>query len=163
MPASSPTRSTRSCWSVARPGRPSCPSCCGRRRAWSLARRSIATSASRSGPGCRPAAPAGNELLCRMDLQLYGILRVTAMERRTGLGKHITIEGATPAMTSAQVAESQRRMQDLFGDAGDVAEADLDEEDVANTDADEAAAVAEATAAPVGRSSEPAPERADEV
>jgi molecular chaperone DnaK len=29
--------------------------------------------------------PAGNEILCRMDLDLDGILRVTATEKRTGL------------------------------------------------------------------------------
>ena len=45
--------------------------------------------------------PAGNEVLCRMDLDLDGILRVTATEKRTGLAKHITIEGATTALTPA--------------------------------------------------------------
>src|SRR6266567_3290099 len=33
--------------------------------------------------------PAGNEILCRMDLDLDGILRVTATEKRTGLAKQI--------------------------------------------------------------------------
>jgi molecular chaperone DnaK (HSP70) len=46
--------------------------------------------------------PAGNEILCRMDLDLDGILRVTATEKRTGLAKHITIEGATTAMSAAE-------------------------------------------------------------
>ena len=72
--------------------------------------------------------PAGNEVLCRMDLDLDGILRVTAIEKRTGLAKHITIEGATTAMTDAQMAEARRRMQDLFGDPEDLAQADLDED-----------------------------------
>ena len=62
------------------------------------------------------AVPAGNEVLCRMDLDLDGILRVTATEKRSGLAKHITIEGATTAMTEGQVAEARRRMQELFGD-----------------------------------------------
>ena len=100
------------------------------------------------------AVPAGNEVLCRMDLDLDGILRVTATEKRTGLAKHITIEGATTAMTDAQVAEARRRMLNLFGDADNLAPADLDEEDVDDTDVDETADSAEATAAPAGRADE---------
>jgi molecular chaperone DnaK len=80
------------------------------------------------------AVPAGNEVLCRMDLDLDGILRVTATEKRTGLAKHITIEGATTAMTDTQVAEARRRMRDLFGDAEDVAQADLDEDEIDEDD-----------------------------
>jgi molecular chaperone DnaK (HSP70) len=58
--------------------------------------------------------PAGNEILCRMDLDLDGILKVTATEKRTGLAKQITIEGATTAMSEAEVARARRRMQELF-------------------------------------------------
>jgi molecular chaperone DnaK len=85
------------------------------------------------------AVPAGNEILCRMDLDLDGILRVTATEKRTGLAKHITIEGATTAMTDAQVAEARRRMLNLLGDAEDRAPAGLDEgnADAADLDLDE--------------------------
>ena len=57
--------------------------------------------------------PAGNEILCRMDLD--GILRVTATEKRTGLAKQITIEGATTAMSESEMAQAQLRMQELFG------------------------------------------------
>lgn len=59
--------------------------------------------------------PAGNEILCRMDLDLDGILRVTATEKRTGLSKHITIEGATTAMSEAAVAAAQQQVHSLFG------------------------------------------------
>jgi len=58
--------------------------------------------------------PAGNEILCRMDLDLDGILRVTATEKRTGRAKHITIEGATTAMSAAEVAAARQRMHALF-------------------------------------------------
>ena len=68
--------------------------------------------------------PAGNEILCRMDLDLDGILRVTATEKRTGLAKHITIEGATTALSEDEIAHSRRRMAELFGA---VDEEDLDE------------------------------------
>jgi molecular chaperone DnaK len=63
--------------------------------------------------------PAGNEVLCRMDLDLDGILKVTAIEKRTGLSKHITIEGATTALSDEQLAEARRRARELFGDEGD--------------------------------------------
>jgi molecular chaperone DnaK (HSP70) len=51
-----------------------------------------------------------------MDLDLDGILKVTATEKRTGLAKQITIEGATTAMSEADMAQARRRMQELFGD-----------------------------------------------
>jgi molecular chaperone DnaK (HSP70) len=71
--------------------------------------------------------PAGNEILCRMDLDLDGILRVAAIEKRTGLAKHITIEGATTALSEDEIAQARRRMADLFGA---VDEEDLDEDAV---------------------------------
>jgi molecular chaperone DnaK len=71
--------------------------------------------------------PAGNEILCRMDLDLDGILRVTAIEKRTGLAKHITIEGATTALSEDEIAHSRHRMAELFGA---VDEEDLDEDAV---------------------------------
>jgi molecular chaperone DnaK len=101
------------------------------------------------------AVPAGNEVLCRMDLDLDGILRVTASEKRTGLAKHITIEGATTAMTDTQVAEARRRMLNLLADSGDVAHVDLDEDDADGRDVDGTEDVDEATVEPAGRSSSP--------
>jgi molecular chaperone DnaK (HSP70) len=70
--------------------------------------------------------PAGNEILCRMDLDLDGILRVTVTEKRTGLAKQVTIEGATTAMSESDMAQARRRMQELFGAEG--AAVDFDEE-----------------------------------
>ncbi len=63
--------------------------------------------------------PAGNEILCRMDLDLDGILKVTAVEKRTDLAKQITIEGATTALSEAEVAHARQRVQELFGDEDD--------------------------------------------
>jgi molecular chaperone DnaK (HSP70) len=76
-------------------------------------------------------APAGNEILCRMDLDLDGILRVTATEKRTGLAKQITIEGATTAMSESDMAQARRRMQELFGAEDEAVDVDeeFDEED----------------------------------
>lgn len=79
-------------------------------------------------------APAGNEILCRMELDLDGILRVSAIEKSTGLAKHVTIEGATAAMSEGEMATARERMRELFGDpelddAGDADEAEIDETD----------------------------------
>jgi molecular chaperone DnaK (HSP70) len=60
--------------------------------------------------------PAGNEILCRMDLDLDGILRVTVTEKRTGQTKQVTIEDATTALSEAEVIRARHRMQELFGD-----------------------------------------------
>jgi molecular chaperone DnaK len=73
--------------------------------------------------------PAGNEILCRMDLDLDGILRVIATEKRTGLAKQITIEGATTAMSESDMAQARRRMQELFGTEDGEVDFDEDEED----------------------------------
>lgn len=63
--------------------------------------------------GLIPVSDA-NEVLCRMSLDLNGILRVEAIEKRTGLSKHITISQATSARSDAEIADARRRLQDLF-------------------------------------------------
>jgi molecular chaperone DnaK len=60
--------------------------------------------------------PAGNEILCRMDLDLDGILKVTAIEKRTSLAKQITIEGATTALSEAELERARHRTRALFGE-----------------------------------------------
>jgi molecular chaperone DnaK len=60
--------------------------------------------------------PAPNEILCRMDLDLDGILRVTATEKATGLTKQITIERATAALNEADLAKARSRVRELFVD-----------------------------------------------
>ncbi len=64
--------------------------------------------------------PAPNEILCRMDLDLDGILRVTATERQTGLSKQITIERATAALSESGLANARARVLELFDDAEDL-------------------------------------------
>src|SRR5215471_19079056 len=58
--------------------------------------------------------PAGNEILCRMDLDLDGILKVTVSEKRSGRTKQVSIEGATTAMSESEMASARQRMQELF-------------------------------------------------
>ncbi len=86
---------------------------------------------------------AGNEILCRMDLDLDGILRVTATEKRTGLAKHITIEGATTAMSDAEVAAARQQMHSLFAEEEREDEDGGEWLDDTGSDDDEATAEAE--------------------
>jgi molecular chaperone DnaK (HSP70) len=55
-----------------------------------------------------------NEVLCRMSLDLDGILHVTATEKRTGKSKHVTIANALRARTDAELAQAQARLQELY-------------------------------------------------
>ena len=56
-----------------------------------------------------------NEVLCRMRLDLDGILEVTAVEKCTGKSKHITISGTLPARTAEEIAAGRKRIQELYG------------------------------------------------
>ncbi len=54
--------------------------------------------------------PAGNEILVRLDLDLNGILKVTATERATGLAKHVVIDNATERFRSQQRSDAIDRL-----------------------------------------------------
>jgi molecular chaperone DnaK len=53
-------------------------------------------------------------------LDLDGILHVTAIEKKTGLSKHITITGATRSKTGSEIISSKQQLDRLF--AGRVGE-----------------------------------------
>jgi molecular chaperone DnaK (HSP70) len=72
------------------------------------------------------AAPAGNEIVCRMSLSLDGILDVEVIEKRTGLKKKVRIEHATAALSPEQVEAARRRAEALW--AGDEERPRLEEE-----------------------------------
>ena len=55
-----------------------------------------------------------NEILCRMRLDLDGILEVAAVEKRTGKSKQITIANALQAKTEEEIAAGRKRIQELF-------------------------------------------------
>ena len=55
-----------------------------------------------------------NEVLCRMSLDLDGILRVTAIEKRTGKSKQVTIANALQAKSEAEIAAARRRLEELY-------------------------------------------------
>ena len=62
--------------------------------------------------------PEANEILCRMRLDLDGILEVTAVEKRTGMSKRITIANALRAKSAAEIAAGQKRIQELYEPRG---------------------------------------------
>jgi molecular chaperone DnaK len=55
-----------------------------------------------------------NEILCRMRLDLDGILEVTSQEKATGKSKRITIANAMQAKTPEEIAAGRKRIQELF-------------------------------------------------
>ena len=58
--------------------------------------------------------PENNEVLCTMSLDLDGILKVTATEKRTGKSKHITISGALKPRSNEELAAAQERLKELY-------------------------------------------------
>jgi molecular chaperone DnaK len=55
-----------------------------------------------------------NEVLCRMSLDVDGILHVSAIEKETGKSKQITISGALQAKSDAEVAAARKRIEELY-------------------------------------------------
>lgn len=60
--------------------------------------------------------PAGNPLLFEFELDLNGILHVSAMEKETGLEKRITIDNAFASMEEQSLKQAKERLASLFGD-----------------------------------------------
>jgi molecular chaperone DnaK len=88
-----------------------------------------------------------NEILCRMRLDLDGILEVAAVEKRTGKSKHIRIENALRAKSAEEIAAGRKRIQELYETRGemagdewdttdDVEEEGLDEDEAPEVDAE---------------------------
>src|SRR5262249_9625009 len=96
-----------------------------------------------------------NEVLCRMRLDLDGILEVTAVEKQTGKSKHITIANALRAKTAEEIAAGKRRIQELYEMRGEQMD-EWDADEPANDDGDDriagsgVASVADSESDPVG-------------
>ncbi len=60
-------------------------------------------------------APAGDPIVVRFDLDLDGILKVTATEKATGLQKSIRIEHAAGRMSPSEIESAVSRVSELFG------------------------------------------------
>jgi molecular chaperone DnaK (HSP70) len=55
-----------------------------------------------------------SEVLCRMSLDLDGILNVTAIEKKSGLSKHITIARAVEAKSKAEIAAARKHLEAIY-------------------------------------------------
>jgi molecular chaperone DnaK len=73
--------------------------------------------------------PAGNQLVVQCDLNLDGMLKVTAKEKATGLNKQITIENALARFEGSELAEARERLDRLWGEPASAAEGEFDEEE----------------------------------
>jgi molecular chaperone DnaK len=74
-----------------------------------------------------------NEVLCRMSVDLDGILHVTAIEKRSGLSKHITIARALESKSEAEIAEARKRLEALYS-PGESEQEDAELEDAEGSD-----------------------------
>jgi molecular chaperone DnaK (HSP70) len=74
------------------------------------------------------AMPEMNEILCRMRLDLDGILEVTAAEKLTGKSKRITIANAFHEKSAEEIAAGRKRIQELYSSRGEALELETDEE-----------------------------------
>ena len=61
-------------------------------------------------------------MLCRMRLDLDGILEVAAVEKRTGKSKQITIANALRAKSAEEIAAGRKRIQELYETRGEMLE-----------------------------------------
>jgi molecular chaperone DnaK len=81
------------------------------------------------------AVPAGNSLVVQCDLNLDGILKVTAKEKATGLQKNVTIENALSRFEGAEISEARDRIDRLWEQSAPVGEDDAEfEEDLEDDD-----------------------------
>ncbi len=67
--------------------------------------------------------PQGNQILLTLGLDLDGILKVSAKEKKTGLAKSIVINNAISRFEQAEMEQAKQRVRDIFGEA--VAAVDL--------------------------------------
>lgn len=78
--------------------------------------------------GLRPTEES-NVVLCRMSLDLDGILHVTAIEKETGKSKHITITNALAVKSPEEIEAARKRLNELWATRGeDLDDAAQDEE-----------------------------------
>jgi molecular chaperone DnaK len=55
-----------------------------------------------------------NSVLCRLRLDLDGVLHVTAIEKKTGLSKHVQITGATRQRNESELLRGKAELERLF-------------------------------------------------
>jgi molecular chaperone DnaK (HSP70) len=83
------------------------------------------------------AVPEHNVVLCKMSLDIDGILKVTAIEKDTGKSKQITIDGALKKKSEQEIERARKRMQELFDSRSPHLEDEDGEGDEGNLDQEE--------------------------
>lgn len=74
-------------------------------------------------------AETANEVLCRMSLDLDGILNVSAIEKRTGKSGHITISQALVPKSEEELAALRKNLESLYAERAAQMAALYDEEE----------------------------------
>jgi molecular chaperone DnaK (HSP70) len=64
--------------------------------------------------GLRDTGEESNEVLCRMSVDVDGILHVAAIEKDTGKSKQITIRDAFAAKSLEEIAAARKRLEQLY-------------------------------------------------
>ncbi len=72
--------------------------------------------------GLDDQAEEGNEILVRFDLDLDGILMVTAIERDTGLEKQLRLENAITRFRESDREQAKTKLDEVFGEPSPVVE-----------------------------------------
>ncbi len=62
---------------------------------------------------------SSNEIICKMRLDLDGILEITAVEKRTGKSKRITIDNALKAKSDDEIREARKRLEEMYRSRGE--------------------------------------------
>ena len=98
-----------------------------------------------------------NPVLCRMRLDLDGILHVTAIEKQTGKSKHVAISGATRRRDATELTRGREALDRLFARRveGDLPEVIDSEPSEVSGEADDG--IAPAVAAEPSGSAQPLP------
>jgi len=72
--------------------------------------------------------PAGNQVLVKLDLDASGILKVTAVERATGVSKQVVISSGMERFRMSQRSDAVDRLEKVFATLGETADAIAAEE-----------------------------------
>jgi molecular chaperone DnaK (HSP70) len=70
--------------------------------------------------------PQGNPILVELELDLNGILHVSAQEKRTGLEKSIVIDNVISRFEEVEMEAAKERILEIFGEDGEGATIDKD-------------------------------------
>jgi molecular chaperone DnaK len=73
--------------------------------------------------------PRGNQVVVQFDLDLNGILKVSAKEKLSGLQKQITIQNALHAPSAEEVSAARNRLAELFAELEDFDEGEGEEDE----------------------------------